>query len=142
MNDNGGTAGVQVFNAGMRGGKGHAVAGRHARGLVLALAGHAQARPTSTALTAHIDIFPTLAELAGAKLPADVQRKLEGRSLVPLLENPNAAVARPLPVHARRPLGEGQGRRVEVRAVQRPQQPLQPGHSIGRRRRRTGSCTT
>ncbi|MCA9269341.1 MAG: arylsulfatase [Planctomycetales bacterium] len=38
-------------------------------------------------LSAQIDIFPTLAELAGAKLPAD---QVEGRSLVPLLENADA----------------------------------------------------
>ena len=38
MNDNGGTDGVEVLNAGMRGGKVHALAGRHAGGLVLALA--------------------------------------------------------------------------------------------------------
>jgi arylsulfatase len=39
-------------------------------------------------LAAHIDVFPTLAELAGAKLPAGL--RLDGRSLVPLLENPSA----------------------------------------------------
>jgi arylsulfatase A-like enzyme len=38
------------------------------------------------ALTAHIDLFPTLAALAGAKTPNNGQ--LEGRSLLPLLENP------------------------------------------------------
>ncbi|MDP0492418.1 MAG: arylsulfatase [Verrucomicrobiota bacterium JB023] len=40
-------------------------------------------------LTAHIDIFPTLCELAGAELPAGMQ-PLDGRSFVPLLENPEA----------------------------------------------------
>ncbi|MCF7709024.1 MAG: arylsulfatase [Verrucomicrobia bacterium] len=40
-------------------------------------------------LTAHIDLFPTFAELAGAHLPEGVQ-KIDGRSLLPLLENPNA----------------------------------------------------
>jgi arylsulfatase len=39
-------------------------------------------------LSAHIDIFPTLAELTGAKIPASV--KLDGRSLLPLLKNPSA----------------------------------------------------
>jgi len=39
-------------------------------------------------LTAHIDLFPTLAELAGAELPRDV--KLDGRSLVPLLKDAGA----------------------------------------------------
>jgi arylsulfatase len=41
------------------------------------------------ALTAHIDYFPTLAELAGSKIPAEV--KLDGRSLLPLLVDPQAA---------------------------------------------------
>ncbi len=41
------------------------------------------------ALTAHIDLYPTFVELAGADLPADVQA-LDGRSLLPLLENPHA----------------------------------------------------
>jgi arylsulfatase len=39
-------------------------------------------------LTAHIDIFPTLAELAGAKLSST--SKLDGRSLVPLLTDASA----------------------------------------------------
>jgi arylsulfatase A-like enzyme len=39
-------------------------------------------------LAAHIDLFPTLAELAGAKIPQQV--KLDGRSLVPLLKDLNA----------------------------------------------------
>ena len=41
------------------------------------------------ALTAHIDIYPTLAELAGAKLPEKMQ-PLDGRSLLPLLKSPKA----------------------------------------------------
>jgi len=39
------------------------------------------------ALTAQIDVFPTLAEIAGASLSADVKEQVEGRSLVPLLNN-------------------------------------------------------
>ena len=41
-------------------------------------------------LTAHIDFFPTLAELAGAKLSGEVRKQVEGRSLVPLLQDPKA----------------------------------------------------
>ena len=40
-------------------------------------------------LAAHIDIFPTFAELAGAKLPDDMQ-PLDGKSLLPLLLDPKA----------------------------------------------------
>jgi arylsulfatase A-like enzyme len=39
-------------------------------------------------LTAHIDLFPTFAALAGARLPGGNQ--VRGRSLVPLMENPEA----------------------------------------------------
>jgi len=38
-------------------------------------------------LAAHIDLLPTLAELAGAKQPAN---QVEGRSLLPLIESPSA----------------------------------------------------
>ena len=89
MNDNGGTAGVKVFNAGMRGAK------------VTAWLGGTRAcsfwrwpgtlKPADCgALAAHIDIFPTLVALTGAKIPDDVKPQVEGRSLVPLLKNPTA----------------------------------------------------
>jgi arylsulfatase len=42
-------------------------------------------------LTAHIDFFPTIAEIAGGKLTDEVRTQVEGRSLVPLLLDPNAA---------------------------------------------------
>jgi arylsulfatase len=41
------------------------------------------------ALTAHIDMYKTFCELAGVHIPDDVQ-KIDGRSLLPLLENPQA----------------------------------------------------
>lgn len=41
------------------------------------------------ALTAHLDFFPTFVELAGAAVPEGTQ-KLDGRSLLPLLADPNA----------------------------------------------------
>jgi len=40
-------------------------------------------------LAAHIDLFATFAELAGARIPQGTQKR-DGRSLVPLLENPDA----------------------------------------------------
>jgi arylsulfatase len=53
-------------------------------------------------LTAHIDIYKTFVELAGAKLPADMQ-ELDGRSLLPLLEDPQAEWAdRELFIHCGR----------------------------------------
>src|SRR5262249_40253574 len=89
MNDNGGTAGVKVYNAGMRAQKGtpylggtHAASfwrwpGRIAPGDISALA-------------AHIDFLPTIAELVGAPLNDRYRKQVEGRSLVPLLLNHDA----------------------------------------------------
>lgn len=38
-------------------------------------------------MAAHIDLLPTLAELSGKPIPASVAEELDGRSLLPLLEN-------------------------------------------------------
>ena len=89
MNDNGGTAGCEVFNAGMRGRKGTAHNGG-TRAMSLWRWPGTLKPATVTALTAHIDLFPTLAELAGATLPKYLASRLDGFSLVPLLQNPNA----------------------------------------------------
>ncbi|MBM3861723.1 MAG: arylsulfatase [Verrucomicrobia bacterium] len=86
MNDNGGTAGCQIFNAGMRGRKGTAFNGGTRAMSLWHWPGTLKPGPCEK-LTAHMDIFPTLAELAGAKAPG----KLDGFSLVPLLKNPQAA---------------------------------------------------
>lgn len=42
------------------------------------------------ALTAHIDFYKTFCDLAGVNIPGDVQ-PIDGRSLIGLLEDPNAA---------------------------------------------------
>jgi arylsulfatase len=89
MNDNGGTAGVRVFNAGMRGQKGTPYQGGTRGACFFHWEG--KFKPADVkALSAHIDIFPTLAELSGAKIPPSV--KLDGRSLAPMLKNPNVAM--------------------------------------------------
>jgi len=85
MNDNGGTAGCQIFNAGMKGHKGTASNGG-TRAMSLWRWPGTLKPTTCDKLTAHVDIFPTLAELAGTKTTS----KLDGFSLVPLLENPQA----------------------------------------------------
>ncbi len=90
MNDNGGTGGVGIFNAGLHGSKGSPwQGGTRAASFWRWPAGlkPADVKP----LTAHIDVFPTLAELAGAKPDDKVKSQVEGRSLVPLLRNPDAA---------------------------------------------------
>ncbi len=89
MNDNGGTAGTKVFNAGMRGAKVTPWLGgtramsfwRWPGTLVPADCG---------ALAAHIDFYRTLTGLAGGKLSPATEAQAEGRSLLPLLENPQA----------------------------------------------------
>jgi arylsulfatase len=89
MNDNGGTAGTVVFNAGMRGQKVTPWLGGTRAISFWRWPGTLQPADVST-LASHIDFFPTIAELAGAKLSREVQAQVEGRSLVPLLRNPNA----------------------------------------------------
>ncbi len=89
MNDNGGTAGVPTFNAGMRGGKATAWLGATRAASFWRWPGILDPADCS-ALTGHIDFLPTLAEIAGAKLDGKVRAQVEGRSLVPLLENPSA----------------------------------------------------
>jgi len=89
INDNGGTAGCKVFNAGMRGTKTTAFNGG-TRAMSLWRWPGTIKPAACDKLTAHLDLFPTFAELAGAKVPGDVAKKLEGFSLVPLLENPVA----------------------------------------------------
>ena len=89
--DNGGTAGVNIFNAGMRGGKGAVYqGGTRAPCFFRWPAGGIPAGAECDALSAHLDIFPTLADIAGANLSDDVKKQVEGRSLLPLLKNPKA----------------------------------------------------
>ena len=90
MNDNGGTGGCGVFNAGMRGQKGTAFLGGTRASSFWRWPGTLKPADV-TKLAAHLDFCPTLAELAGVKLDEKVAKQNEGRSLVPLLENPDAA---------------------------------------------------
>lgn len=78
-----------IFNAGMRGYKASAWEGGTHVPSFWYWKGRIREGVDVSALTAHIDFYPTLCELAGAELP-DGKLKPEGRSLVPLLENPQA----------------------------------------------------
>jgi arylsulfatase A-like enzyme len=89
MNDNGGTAGVKLFNAGMRGAKVTPWQGGVRAASFWRWPGTLNPADVD-ALAAHIDFFPTLAEIAGANLSDKARAQVEGRSLVPLLENPAA----------------------------------------------------
>jgi arylsulfatase len=88
MTDNGGTAGVKVFNAGMHGAKASPYEGGTRVPAFWRWPVKFKGGRDCPALTAHVDIFPTLAQIAGAKLPATP--KLDGRSLLPLLNDPQA----------------------------------------------------
>ncbi len=89
MNDNGGTAGVRVFNANMHGSKGTAWIGGTRANSFWRWPGTI-APADCAALTAHLDFFPTLTQISGATLPEKAKSQIEGRSLVQLLENPSA----------------------------------------------------
>lgn len=88
LNDNGATFGADTYNAGMRGVKGTVWRG----GTRAFCFWHwpEQWKPRDeTMLSAHIDILPTLAELAGIELPLDVAREIEGFSLADFLKDPS-----------------------------------------------------
>jgi arylsulfatase len=98
--DNGGTAGIRIFNAGMRGGKGTVYqGGTRAPCFFRWPAGGIPAGTECDALSAHMDLFPTLAEIVGAELSDEIKRQVEGRSLVPVLKNPKATWPERLLVH-------------------------------------------
>jgi arylsulfatase len=87
MNDNGGTAGTGIFNAGMRAGKGTPHNGG-CRALSLWRWPGTLKPATCDKLTAHIDLFPTLCELTGTAIPENLN--LDGHSLATLLKDPQA----------------------------------------------------
>jgi arylsulfatase A-like enzyme len=90
MNDNGATAGGRVFNANMHGNKGSPWIGG-VRAISFWRWPGTLKPGDCNALTAHLDFFRTAAGLAGAKLDEGLQQQAaEGRSLLPLLENPQA----------------------------------------------------
>jgi arylsulfatase A-like enzyme len=80
MNDNGQTWGLDVYNAGMRGSKATIWEGGSRAMSFWRWPGQWKPHRVDN-LTAHLDVLPTLCELAGVALPA----KLEGFSLTPLL---------------------------------------------------------
>lgn len=116
MNDNGGTAGCRVWNAGMRGQKGSPDNGGTRAAGFFRWPGTLPPGDRGQ-LTAHLDLYPTFAALAGAKIPEGI--KLDGFSLLPLLEDPNAAWPdRFLVTHVGRwPQGEAQQHKYSQMSV-------------------------
>jgi arylsulfatase A-like enzyme len=90
--DNGGSApACEIFNAGMRGNKGMPYqGGTRVPCFFRWPAGGISAGRDCDALAAHIDIFPTLAGIAGATASDEVKKQVEGRNLQPLLKNAKA----------------------------------------------------
>ncbi len=89
MNDNGGWDGINVFNAGMTGKKLSPSNGGTRSMSLWRWPGRLKPAACDQ-LTAHLDLLPTFADLAGATVPDNVTKVLDGFSLVPLLENPAA----------------------------------------------------
>jgi arylsulfatase A-like enzyme len=83
--ENGNT--LMPFNAGMKGLKGSSDEGGVRVPFFMRWDGKIEPGQSTDRIAAHIDILPTLAALAKAKLPKD---QVEGRSILPLIENPNA----------------------------------------------------
>lgn len=77
---------LEFYNANMKGLKGSADEGGVRVPFFVRWDGHIQADQAVDRIASHIDIFPTLAALAGAELPAG---QVEGRNLLPLFENPS-----------------------------------------------------
>jgi arylsulfatase A-like enzyme len=88
--DNGTATGSPVFNAGMRGTKGTAYRGGTRVPSFWRWPGTLPSGVDVPAVTAHIDVLPTLCEFAKVDIPADIAAKVEGRSLVPLLRDEKA----------------------------------------------------
>lgn len=76
------------YNAGMKGLKGSPEEGGVRVPFFVRWDGQIQPGREVDRIAAHLDILPTLAQLAGAALPAN---QVEGRSLLPLIADPKAA---------------------------------------------------
>ena len=84
LTDNGGTAGVKTFNAGMRGGKTSVHEGGTRVPLFVRWPAAKWQPHVVKPIVSHIDLFPTLLDLCGVKPPAGP--KMDGVTLRPLLE--------------------------------------------------------
>ncbi len=89
MSDNGGTH-TRLFSGGFRAGKGTPYYGGTHSPAFWRWPARIKGGRDCSAMTAHLDILPTLLELAGGAWTAELRAQVEGRSLVPLLDNPSA----------------------------------------------------
>lgn len=91
LNDNGGTEGLDVYNAGMRGCKCTIWEGGSRAMCFWRWPEHWMPHEVKN-LAGHIDVLPTLCEVAGVKLPENVRTGIEGFSLLPVLESAQPVV--------------------------------------------------
>lgn len=96
MTDNGGVS--RHFKAGLRSNKGSIYEGGVRVPLLVRWPGRFPAGKQVIAQCSHIDLFPTFCDLAGAPIPRD--RKIDGLSLLPLLEGGEADVHHRYVYHA------------------------------------------
>ena len=89
LNDNGGTFGVDVYNAGMRGTKTSAWTGG-TRAFSFWKWGNHFSPGERKLMCGNIDILPTLADLCDLAIPESLREQLDGESLRPVLENAGA----------------------------------------------------
>jgi arylsulfatase A len=89
LTDNGGTAGVKTYNAGMRGGKVSVHEGGNRVPLFMRWPAAKWQPHVVKPITSHIDIFPTLLDLCGVNPPDGPG--IDGVTLRPLLEKPDSA---------------------------------------------------
>ncbi len=90
LTDNGGTGGVRLYNAGMKGSKAKAYDGGHRAACFMhwPAGGLTEGRDIEP-MTAHIDLLPTLIELCALRSPRRVE--FDGTSLAPLLNGSAAS---------------------------------------------------
>lgn len=96
LTDNGGTAGVKIYNAGMRGGKTSVHEGGSRVPLFVRWPAAKWMPHVVNQITSHIDLFPTLMDLCDVEIS---DSKLDGVSLKPLLQNSGSWPERVLFTH-------------------------------------------
>lgn len=96
MTDNGGVS--KHFKAGLRSNKGSIYEGGVRVPLLVRWPGKFPAGGRVEAQCSHVDLFPTFCELAGVAIPSD--RKIDGKSLLPLLSAGRGSEHQPYVYHA------------------------------------------